>query len=56
MICPLYCLKSRKLPANRTELPATPNRTKTTYPLDHNELWSPITAGPYIVPISRWIE
>ncbi len=20
------------------------------------ELWSPITAGPYIVPITRWIE
>ena len=20
------------------------------------ELWSPMTAGPYIVPITRWIE
>jgi hypothetical protein len=20
------------------------------------ELWSPLTAGPYIVPITRWIE
>jgi hypothetical protein len=20
------------------------------------ELWSPITAGPYLVPVTRWIE
>ncbi len=20
------------------------------------ELWSPITAGPYMVPVTRWIE
>jgi hypothetical protein len=20
------------------------------------EIWSPMTAGPYLVPISRWIE
>ncbi len=20
------------------------------------ELWSPLTAGPYIVPVTRWIE
>jgi len=23
---------------------------------DHVEIWSPITAGPYLVPVTRWIE
>jgi hypothetical protein len=57
MICPLCPPKNKKLAPSRlkTALPATSDRAKT-YPLDHNELWSPITAGPYIVPISRWIE
>ena len=22
----------------------------------HVELWSPLTAGPYLVPVTRWIE
>jgi len=22
----------------------------------HVHLWSPITAGPYMVPVTRWIE
>jgi len=56
MICPLCPLKSKKLAAKqRDQTPVTPNRAKS-YPLDPSELWSPITAGPYIVPISRWIE
>lgn len=25
-------------------------------PLDNGQFWSPITAGPYLVPVSRWIE
>lgn len=23
---------------------------------DPSESWSPITAGPYLVPVSRWVE
>ena len=23
---------------------------------DRIEIWSPITSGPYIVPVTRWIE
>jgi len=23
---------------------------------DRGQLWSPITSGPFLVPVSRWIE
>ena len=23
---------------------------------DKGQIWSPFTAGPYLVPVSRWIE
>jgi len=31
-------------------------RTATSSLPDQVQLWSPITAGPYLVPVTRWIE
>ncbi len=25
-------------------------------PLDDGTFWSPVTSGPYLVPVSRWVE
>ena len=31
-------------------------RSTTAKLPDHGMLWSPMTAGPYLVPVTRWIE
>jgi hypothetical protein len=64
MICQVSHVKAKTAPLPRINKALTQVRKIQTevkerakhYPLDPSELWSPITAGPYIVPISRWIE
>ncbi len=43
-------IQARHIQAHVKEQAATGDLPKI------GELWSPITAGPYIVPITRWIE
>jgi len=62
MICPVCPIKTKTAPLPRIGKALAQVRNiqarvkERTYPVDRSELWSPITAGPYIVPISRWIE
>ena len=52
----LCSLKSIKNPAPRTtssdKASAMPGRSEKPDPT----LWTPLTAGPYLVPVTRWIE
>jgi hypothetical protein len=53
MICQVKPIKN--LPSKITSIDpafALPNRDMRVESLD----WSPITAGPYLVPVTRWVE
>ncbi len=53
MIC---FLKPARNPAPKTtsldKADALPDRTAKVDPA----LWTPLTAGPYLVPVTRWVE
>jgi hypothetical protein len=42
-------LQARRIQARLKEQPADK-------PLRHHPLWSPITPGPFLVPVTRWVE
>jgi hypothetical protein len=64
MICQVCPVKTKTAPLPRISkaltqvrnLQARVKERAPTYPVDRSQLWSPLTAGPYIVPVSRWIE
>jgi hypothetical protein len=63
MICQIFNVKSKTepLPALGTDLMKgrliqARVKDRTGGKFDPSLSWSPITAGPYLVPVSRWIE
>lgn len=50
-LCKTFSTKPEPTPAaENKQAPARP------VPVPEELFWSPYTAGPYLVPVSRWIE
>jgi len=60
MICQISPIKTKtqalaKLKESLAQAEVKGHLAELSLP-EHVELWSPITSGPYIVPVTRWIE
>ena len=64
MICPTHYMKSKSaiLPRVKEKFPRAARilSKSTALPeaktIDPGMVWSPMTAGPFMVPVTRWIE
>jgi hypothetical protein len=52
MICPIKPIKHRPAMTSIDKAFALPNRVTPPEPV----AWSPILAGPFLVPVTRWVE
>ncbi len=57
MIHPISSIKSKTGHLPKMDAETAPNKVAEVRARSHWEnVWSPITAGPYLVPVSRWVE
>ncbi len=58
MICSCSAAKAQAKPLPKIDKNSDKEQMPQDVPSTHarEHFWSPITAGPYLVPVSRWIE